>query len=120
MTKLRQPLVSEVASILGSFESVPAKRPHWTEISKLYGDQAAFGELRDPIDWLSLPRDQPLRVVYLVDRTGPVLRWLLPNDRSAAGALGGMFHDHLERGDGRGEARSGWLTVSLDGVSVRP
>lgn len=119
-TRLRQPLLSQVALILGSFESVTARLPLWNEMSQVYGDQAAFGELRDPVDWLSLPLDQPLRVVYLVDRTGPVLRWLLPDDPRAAAALGGIYHDHLERGDGHGEARSGWLTVSMDGVSVRP
>jgi hypothetical protein len=119
-TRLNQPVLSQVASILASFESVAARPPLWAEIPQVDRGHAAFGELRDPVDWRSLPPDQPLRVVYLVDRMGPVLRWLLPEDSRVAAALGGIYHDHLERGDGHGEARSGWLTVSGEGVSVRP
>ena len=94
--------------------------PSWTEILTLYGEHGGFGELRDPIDWTRLPLDHPLRAVYLVDEVGPVVRWLLPEDAAVTGALGGIYHDHLERGDGHGRALSGWITVSEDSVMVSP
>lgn len=83
------------------------------------GKDAGFGELRDPMDLSILPFDKPVRIVYLVDTIGPVLRWLVP-EVLAERILGGIFHDHLERGDGHGHARSGWLRIDAEGVTVRP
>jgi hypothetical protein len=80
--------------------------------------QQALGELRDPLDWQSLPKDKSVRVVYLVDELGPVIRWLLPEAPEVRAVLGGIFHDDLERGEGGGRARSGWLKVLEKSVRV--
>jgi hypothetical protein len=84
------------------------------------GVQSGFDELRDPVDLRSLPMDKLVRIVYLVNESGPVIRWLLPDDPDVQSLLGGINHDHLERGEGHGVARSGWLRKLKAGVRVTP
>jgi hypothetical protein len=115
---LREPTVESIRLRLGHYDSRSTGRPKWAQIVK-HGRGQAFGELRDPIDWRGLPKEG-LRVVWLVDDKGPVIRWMWPEHRSAGLLLGGTFHDDLERGDGHGEACSGWLYVSDAGVRVTP
>lgn len=81
----------------------------WDKLIEQIPNHQSFGEVRVPADLERLPRGRQLRVVYLVDERGPVLRWLVSEDAEAVRMLGGMFHDDLEGGDGRGQARCGWL-----------
>jgi hypothetical protein len=73
-----------------------------------------LGEVRTPTDWQKVPAETALRVVYLVDDVGPVIRWLVPGPEVER-ILGGSLHDHLENGDGRDHARSGWMKKHADG-----
>ena len=47
----------------------------WEDIKKIYEDSGAIGEIRTPEDWRSFPRDVAVRVVFLHDLHGPLLRW---------------------------------------------
>ena len=114
---LRNPTLAEIADRLAPFAGRP-RSPAWAEIIARHREHSGFGELREPVDWNRLPFNQPVRVVYLVDRSGPVLRWMLPEDMDAVHVLGGMFQDQLERGEARGAPRSGWLLSSIDGIIV--
>ena len=116
---LREVTVESIRLRLGHYDDSRTVGPNWAEFMEEYGECQAFGELRDPIDWRGLPKEKHLRVVWLVDDKGSVVRWLWP-EHKYADILGGIFHDYLERGDGHGEARSGWLWVSDAGVRVDP
>jgi hypothetical protein len=80
----------------------------------MYGATGVLGEIRTHADLAATPEDVRLRVVYL-DDSGPVIRWMLDGSTTAAGYVGGTIHDRLERGDGHGAARCGYLTRRSDG-----
>ncbi len=87
----------------------------WADLMKLNWDTDVIGEIRTSEDWSRLPRDIHLRVVFLVDEQGPVIRWGAPESMRVI--LGGMNHQHLLRGDGDlTTVRSGWVHVSHEGV----
>lgn len=112
---MQQATVELIGARLGPFEGVSSRiAPEWPDIISLYPDDSSFGEVRSPDDWHCVPVERWVRVVYLVDDRGPVIRWA--SDEAAGGTLGGCFHDRLERGDGVGHARSGWLRRSRDGT----
>lgn len=106
--------LQEIRDQLHPFDGRANFQPDWRECLRLQNRSAApsFGDVRTADDWYRVPVDQPVRAVYLIDEHGPVIRWC--TDKAAI-VLGGFFHDYLERGDGGGAARSGWLIRRLDG-----
>lgn len=88
----------------------------WRELIQLAGVPPSYGELRSPGEWHGLPVDRWLRIVYLIDDVGPVIRWLDPKGGQTESRLGGCLHDHLENGDSHNSARSGWLVRRSDGT----
>ena len=114
---MSQATIESISLVLQPYVSA-RRTPSWKEILSMEDAQHGFGELREPVDWHSLPYGKLLRIVYLVDELGPVIRWLLPEAPDLTGALGGVYHDHLERGDGDGRARSGWIEVLKNSVRV--
>jgi len=116
-------MVDQSVELLGQqLKTMGRSSPHresWRTLLRMAGAPPSFGEVRSQSEWQQVPADCWVRVVYLIDDLGPVIRWVVPNARSAR-VLGGFFHDHLENGDSHNSARSGWLRRSLDGsVEVR-
>lgn len=120
--EMSQATIENISSELQPFIS-PIRVSSWKELIRYRdrfseGKRLGFGELRDPVDWSSLPEGKDLRIIFLVDELGPVIRWLLPEAPEVSKLLGGIYHDDLERGDGDGKARSGWLVVTKRSVRV--
>jgi len=112
------PDVKSIGERLNPFDGGCRFYPEWSELLRFHQERPSFGEIRASKDWKTIPVGQPVRVVYLVDNRGPVIRWLAAAE--AADILGGSSHERLERGDGGGRARSGYLWRAADGtIQVR-
>lgn len=96
----------------------------WRAILALNPDSTVFGEARTDEELKRIPRDVKVRFVLLEDDKGPVLRWSYAGSAERLdelrGALGGIFHMHLERGDGGGRAIEGYLERRRRKVVLMP
>ena len=113
-------------------------KPTWSEFLSMYGGTGGMGEVRVPGDWNNLPKDREIRVVYLVDHRGPVVRWVdshsdvvmpaiaaprdvgvMPREEFRRLPKHEQYHlscVHIRRGDGAaGVVREGWVVVSSTG-----
>ena len=136
----------EVAEQLRNFFSrehfyPPITSPPWSDFLKVWGGKG-LGEVRNPTDWDGLPRGKALRVVYLVDEEGPVVRWVDPTNTEVLAVIAARiqrargrqsesleepsrrlpadeYHlscEHIRRGDkGKGEVREGYIQIANDG-----
>lgn len=101
---------------LSEYPSSTKRSPSWRELVETRGPTDQWGEAHSDNDLGQIPVDVNIRVVVLNDQYGQALRWLVDGSTTAADVLGGYFHDHLERGDGGGTARSGYLIRRSDGT----
>ena len=114
------PTVEEVAERLPPLNPQGGMRPSpaWRDIMDMFQHTSSIGEVRTAEDWSRLPAERPVRVVYLIDDQGPVLRW---SDEATPILASVLFHHDLERGDGLGRARSGYVRRRADGaIEVYP
>jgi flagellar basal body rod protein FlgC len=72
-----------------------------------------LGEIRNPDQLQKIPFDRSVRVVYMVDEDGPVIRWVDPTHPKAQ-SLGFLYHDDLSNVDGT-DLSSGWLRRHANG-----
>jgi hypothetical protein len=98
------------------FDTGYRSRITWSEALRLGVYRKSVGEIRTLESWESLPRDKRLRAIYITDDKGPVIRWGDPETMDTV--LSGNIHDNLVcEGDKTiDDARSGWITVSKDGI----
>lgn len=74
-----------------------------------------MGEARTDEELERIPVDVDVRVLVLEDG-GTARRWAVSGSPEADDVLSGYLHDHLERGDNQGDARSGWVKRRADGT----
>jgi hypothetical protein len=87
------------------------RAPSWREVVDAYGEAREWGEARIDEALERIPSDAHLRIVLMVDRDGPVLRWLVDGSSEAKEALGGYFHEDLIRGEFEAVAVAGTAVV---------
>jgi hypothetical protein len=108
--------IVEISAHLDPYPYSVRFSPSWRELREFYGPQEEWGEAVDDADLSRLPIDKKVRVLALEEGGRAVLRWVVEGcSRETAIVLGGHNHDHLERGDSHGAARSGFVTRCGDG-----
>jgi hypothetical protein len=89
--------------------------PPWPDAVAMYGPRDEWGEARNDDELERMPVDVWVRVLVLEDG-GTALRWVVDGSPEADDVLSGYLHDHIERGDNKGDGRSGWMKRRADGT----